>query len=301
MSVDLSTLQLFVRVAAQRAIGRAGQDLGFSAATATQRLQQLEKELGVSLFLRTTRMVTLTADGERFLPYAKSMLLTMEDARVDLTGGESRIKGLLRVTASATFGRRYLAPYVSEFLRAHPEAEIDIQFSDTVSNIVEQGYDLAIRIGVLNSSSLRARKLADNPRVLVAAPSYLKGVKPIVSPQDLMSHQCLLLGEENRWEFESKGGNSEKIFVAGRLSSNYGETILSAALGGSGIAMKSLWDVKDYLDSGELTVVLPSYKPLPQWNIWAVMPPGNIIPARTRVFMGFLQNYFDKLPKHEER
>lgn len=299
MDLDLATVRLFMRVAALRAIGRAGQEQGYSAATTTQRLQALEAELGVSLLSRTTRSVTLTQDGERFLAHARSILGAVEDARLDLSGGETRIKGMLRVTASATFGRQYIAPHIPQFLQQHPDAHIDLQLTDSVLDIVEHGFDLSVRVGTLASSTLRARKLADNPRALVAAPAYIERHGAPASPVDLASHDCILLGDEQSWGFETAQGKTERVSVSGRFQCNHGEAILRAACSGVGIAVKSLWDAGDAIARGDLVVLMSDFRVWPEWNIWAVRPPSPLVPARTRVFTEFLQEKFRTLPAYQ--
>ncbi len=298
MDLDLATVRLFIRVAALRAIGRAGHELGYSAASTTQRLQALEAGLGVSLLSRTTRSVTLTPDGERFLAHARSILDAVEDARLDLSGGETRIKGLLRVTASATFGLQYITPHIPMFLEQHPDAHIDLQLTDSVLDIVEHGFDLSIRIGTLASSTLRARKLADSPRALVAAPAYIERHGAPASPADLRSHNCIVLGDEQNWVFETAQGKTERVSVSGRFQCNNGDAIQRAVRDGVGIAVTSLWNASDDITRGDLVVLMSEFRVWPEWNIWAVRPPSPLVPARTRVFTDFLQEKFRTLPTH---
>ncbi|MEH6660642.1 MAG: LysR family transcriptional regulator [Parasphingorhabdus sp.] len=297
MDWDLLSLRLFLRVAALRAIGKAGEEFGFSPATATQRLQALEASLGVSLLNRTTRSVTLTLDGERFLSHAKGIIDAVEEARLDISGGETRIKGLLRVTASSTFGHRYIAPHIAEFMADHPEAEVQLHLSDNVVDIVEQGFDLAIRVGALAPSSLRARKLAESPRALIASPRYLAEHGMPENLDDLKNHNCLLQGAGQNWLFQLSDKKQKKISVSGTFQSNSGEAIAMAAVDGLGIAIKSLWDVQDHLESGRLKILLPDHRILPDWDVWAVRPASPVLPARTKLFTGFLEEKFRTLPK----
>ena len=297
MDWDLLSLRLFLRVAALRAIGKAGEEFGFSPATATQRLQALEASLGVSLLNRTTRSVTLTLDGERFLSHAKGIIDAVEEARLDISGGETRIKGMLRVTASSTFGHRYIAPHIAEFMADHPEAEVQLHLSDNVVDIVEQGFDLAIRVGALAPSSLRARKLAESPRALVASPQYLADHGTPQNLDDLKKHNCLSQGGGQNWLFQLPDKKQRKISVSGSFQSNSGEAIAIAAVDGLGIAIKSLWDVQDHLESGRLKILLPEHRILPDWDVWAVRPASPVLPARTKLFTGFLEEKFKTLPK----
>lgn len=295
MTLDLKTLKLFVRVAGLGAFGKAGREFGMSPTAATQRVKGLETELGVKLLNRTTRAVALTADGELFLGHARRIIESIEDARSDLSGGVENIKGELRVAGSASFGRRYIAPYVAEFLREYPNVRVRLELSDGVVDIVEQGFDLAFRIGTLSSSSLIARKLADNPRVLVASPAYLERAGQPSQLEDLASHNCIVLGENRNWKLRDASGVIHELRVSGNFTTNYGEVTTEAALADAGIALKSLWDIRHLLADGSLVPVLDNYTVEPVWGLWAVRPPGDMVPARVRAFIDFMELKFSKL------
>ncbi|MBV1889303.1 MAG: LysR family transcriptional regulator, partial [Proteobacteria bacterium] len=252
MSFDSSTLELFIRIAAIGAIGKAGREFGLSPTAATQRIQSLEDSLGAKLFNRTTRSVALTSDGETFLQHARRIVENIEDARSDISGGTKIIKGELRVAASASFGRRYIAPNVTEFLRKHPQVRVRLDFSDSVVNIVDQGFDLALRIGQLPSSSLVVRKLANIPRVLVASPGYLNTHEPIETPADLAKHNCIILADNRNWRLRDTNGKFHDVKVNGNISTNYGDVITEAALADGGVALKSHWDVRPYIAEGKM-------------------------------------------------
>ena len=295
MSFEPSTLKLFARIAALGAFGKAGREFGLSPTAATQRIQGLETELGVKLFNRTTRAVALTADGEVFLGHAKRIIESIEDARSDLSGGTKNIKGELRVAGSASFGRRYIAPYITEFLRAYPDVRVRLELSDGVVDIVEQGFDLALRIGTLTSSTLVARKLAENPRLLVATKAYLDAAGRPQRPEDLAAHNCIVLGENRNWKLRDTTGEVHEVRVTGNFTTNYGEVITEAALAGGGIALKSLWDIRHLLTAGSLLPVLEDYTVEPVWSLWAVRPPGQVAPARVRAFIDFMEMKFREL------
>jgi DNA-binding transcriptional LysR family regulator len=174
-SFDLKTLELFVRFATLGAIGRAGAEFDLSATNASQRIKALEQELGVTLLNRTTRSVSLTPDGEVLLENAKRILGDLEDVRTVLTQSKETVSGTLRITASASFGRTHIVPFVLEFLALYPNVTLDLNLSDMVVDIVEQGYDMAFRIGPLAPSSLLAQKisgaLSRRPKSAIAAPA----------------------------------------------------------------------------------------------------------------------------------
>ena len=296
MTLDLNSVQLFTRVAALGAIGQAGAEFGLSPTSSTQHLQRLEAELGVKLLNRTTRAVSLTSDGEVFLAYAVKILEYIEDARLDLSGGDTRITGELRVTASATFGQRYIAPHIPEFLAHHPDAVVRLDLTDTIINIVEQGYDLAIRIGTYPASTLIAHKLADNPRGLVASPAYLDRFGVPKTPSDLVRHTCILLGAERSWRLRALDGSIEEVRVGGRFSSNLGGAITQAVLSDVGIALKSRWDISNYIKAGRLVPVLQDYRAEPAWSIWSIRPAGSFVSARVNIFTRFLEEKFKDIP-----
>ena len=296
MAFDPGTLKLFLRIDALGAFGRAGREIGLSATATTQRIKRLETELGVTLFNRTTRAVSLTADGKVFAAHAQRILGTIEDARSDLSNGSADIQCELRVTSSASFGRRYIAPCIAEFLQAYPQVSVRLELSDGIVDIVEHGFDLALRIGTLAPSTLIARRLADNPRILVASPVYLQRAGTPQQPADLANHNCLVLAENRHWKLRDEAGQIHDIKVQGNFSANYGEMITEAALADVGIALKSVWDIHHLLRDGSLLSLLSGYSIEPTWSLWAVRPPGQMVPARVRVFLDFLDAKFNSQP-----
>ncbi len=289
MSFDLKTLHLFVRVASCGAIAKAGSELGYSATTSSQRIQALEAQLGCKLLNRTTRSMSLSADGELFLAHAKKILADVDDAITDLQSTDTSLRGELRVTASASFGRRHIAPYIGEFLSEHPNVSINLELSDTTFDIVQHGFDLAIRIGTLVPSTLMARKIADNPRILLASPEYLESYGAPVVPADLTDHNCIVLNENRTWSLRDKVGTITQTRTNGNFSTSYGEALTEAAAAGVGIALKSKWDVLHHLQDGTLVPVLSDFAVEPQWKIWAVRPPGRLVSARVRIFTDFIE------------
>jgi DNA-binding transcriptional LysR family regulator len=289
MSFDLKTLELYVRVASIGAIARAGLEFGFSATTSSQRIQALEAQLGCKLLNRTTRSVSLSADGELFLAHAKKILADVDDAVTDLRGSDTTLRGELRVAASASFGRRYVAPYIGEFLRAHPEVSINLELSDTTFDIVQHGFDLALRIGTLAPSTLMARKIADNPRILLASADYLEENGIPASPSELAEHNCIVLNDNRTWGLRDKKGTTTEVRTRGNFTTSYGEALTEAAVAGVGIALKSKWDVLHHLAAGSLVQVLPDFAVEPEWSVWAVRPPGRLMSARVRVFTEFIE------------
>lgn len=294
MSLDSHTLQLFARIATIGAFGEAGREFGLSPTAVTHRVKMLERELGVTLFNRTTRSVALTANGETFLKHTYKILDHIEDARSEIAGGNNNIRGELRIAGSASFGRRYIAPYIAEFLDIYPHVRVNLDLSDRVIDIVEQGFDLALRIGTLTPSSLIASKICDNPRMLVASPEYIRKSGMPSFPEDLASHNCLRLGQDRNWRLKDAHGKIHIIRVSGNFSTNYGDVTAEAAVAGAGIALKSKWDIEHQLSAGSLVPLLEAYTIDPVWGLWAVRPPGPNVPARVRAFIDFIKSKFPK-------
>ncbi len=289
MSFDLKTLELFVRVATLGAIGRAGEEFGMSPTNASQRLKALEAELGVKLLNRTTRAISLTPDGEVLLENSKRILDDLEDMRTVLTQTAGSVSGQLRVTASASFGRAHVVPFVPEFMRLYPDISLDLNLTDTIVDIVEQGYDMAFRIGALPPSSLLAQKIDDNPQWLVASPDYLDQAGAPQTPEDLTRHACITMGKAQHWRLVSADGTQHDVQVGGPLSVNFGDAVGEWVVAGMGIAQAALWHAGPDLTAGRLVRVLPDFEVMPHSSIWAVRPPGRLMPARVHAFMSFMQ------------
>ena len=287
--MNLKNLELFVRTAATGAIGRAGQDLGLSAANASQRLQTLEESLAVKLLNRTTRAVSLTPDGEVFLDHAKRILDAVVEAESAMSGTQTRLHGTLRVTASASFARTHITPFIPEFVSMHPDLNIELHLSDSVVDIVEQGFDVAFRIGELAPSTLLARKLDNNPELLVAAPKYIETHGMPETPQQLKDHVCIALGRSPTWKLMDAEDQIHTISTTSPLTVNLGDAVGEWVLAGLGIGHASLWHVGQDLEDGRLVQVLPDYHVVPEKKLWAVRPPGRIMPRRVQVFLDFMQ------------
>ena len=207
-----------------------------------------------------------------------------------------------RVTASASFGRLYISPLLPEFLALHPRLRVSIDLSDQTVDLVSAGFDLAIRIGALGDSTLVARQLASNRRVLCASPDYLRRHGTPRTPEDLAGHECILLsGSQSRqdaWRLHDRDGKETVVRVGGRLESNYGEVVRDAAVAGLGIALHSTWHACGDIHAGRLQVVLPGYS-FPDTGIHAVMPQRRLVPPRVRAFVDFLAARFGDNPPWE--
>ena len=239
---------------------------------------------------RTTRSVSLTTDGEIFLEHAIRVLEDVEEAKSALSSAKGALNGTLRVTAPASFARSHILPFVPEFNARYPDLTIDLHLSDGVVDIVEQGYDLAFRIGELASSTLLARKIDDNPERLVASPVYIKKFGMPEHPKDLQHHNCFPMGRTTSWNFKGPKDRNYAVQVSGPVRVNFGDAISDLVLAGLGIGKASLWRVGHDLRAGHLEIVLPDYVLTPEIKIWAVRPPSRMMPKRVQIFLEFMQS-----------
>ncbi|MEM6498986.1 MAG: LysR substrate-binding domain-containing protein [Pseudomonadota bacterium] len=296
MSLDLKSLELFVRVATVGALGKAGAEFGLSPTSTTQRIQALEKVVGVPLLHRSTRAISLSKDGEVFLAHAKRILADVEDALADVQYDPSTVRGELTVASAASFGRLKIAPFIGEFMETCPGVSVHLNLTDATIDIIEDQIDVAIRLGVLAPSSLIARKIGRSPRVIVAAPAYLERFGSPALPSDLSQHHVLLRGEMKSLSFVGPDGGECDVKITGKFSTNHAEAITEAALSGLGIARKCRWEIEPYLASGALITVLDAYTVTPEWDIHSVRPPAKQQPPRVRAFVDFLEAKFRSIP-----
>lgn len=295
----LDDLALFLRVLDQGSISAAARSLDLSPAVASQRLARLEKELGVRLLHRTTRRLHPTPEGLALAEQGRSLVEDLDALVGSLRQSGELVSGTLTVTTSATFGRLHLSPLLLEFMALHPGVRVNVDLNDRVVDLVTAGFDLAVRVGALTDSTLVARRLAPNQRVLVASPHYLAQRGTPQVPADLAHHDCLILtganGRQDRWTMGDGHGGETMVQVQGRLESNFGELLRDAAVAGSGIALHSTWHVAEDLKAKRLQVVLPDY-PLSATGIWAVMPQRRLVPPRVRAFVDFLASRLGDRP-----
>jgi len=298
----IDDIALFLRVLDLGSISAAARSLDLSVAVASQRLKRLERELGVRLLHRTTRQLHPTPEGMLLAEQGRELVEDLEALTGGLRKAASGVAGTLRVTMSSTFGRLYISPLLPEFLSLHPEVRVSVDLNDLKVDLISAGLDLAIRIGALDDSSLVARKLASNRRVLCASPDYLRRYGAPASPADLEHRECLLLvgsqGRQDTWRLGDGRGGEMAVRVRGRIESNQGDLLRDAALAGLGIGLHSLWHVSEDLHAGRLQVVLPDW-PLAETGIHALMPQRRLVPPRVRAFVDFLAERLGGVPPWE--
>ena len=295
----IGDLNLFLRVVDLGSISAAARTLDISVAAASQRLKRLEESLGVRLLHRTTRALQVTTEGAALAARGRPLLEDLEALTASLRETAEQSTGTLRVTIPASFGRLYVSPLLPEFLQRFPRIAVHVQLTDQMIDLVSEGFDLAIRIGALEDSSLAARRLAPNRRVLCASPAYLRKHGTPRVPRDLANHDCLKLtsfrDSQDHWHLRGADGDEISVKVQGRLESNFGEVIRDAALAGLGIALHSTWHVCDDIAAGRLVVVLPDYPPR-ESAIHAVMPQRRLVLPRVRAFVDFLSEKLGPTP-----
>lgn len=285
MADTLFDMQVFIRVVAAGNLSGAARGLRLSLAVVSRSLARLEERLGVRLANRTTRTLTLTEEGARFHARCARILAEIADAEMEATSGRDTAAGVLRVTSSFAFSSRWLAPLLREFQALHPGLHVHLDTTDMVTNIVESGYDLAIRFGALADSSLIARQLAPNIRAICAAPSYLDRRGRPKTIEDLLEHDCITFGDPplDHWTFS----DGRSVHVSGPLSTNNGELAHRWALEGAGLTLKSIWDTSGDIEAGRLEIVLPKAR-FPAAPIHAVFPHNRLTAAKVRLCVEFL-------------
>jgi DNA-binding transcriptional LysR family regulator len=288
----LTQIEAFVATATRGSLTAAAQAEGVAPAVIGRRIDALEERLGVKLLLRTTRRITLTHEGSAFLEDCQRLLADLGNAEASVSAGGVKASGHLRITAPAGFGRRHVAPLVPAFLAQHPEVSLSLNLSDRVVDIVNEGFDCAVRVGDLSDSSLVGLRLADNRRLCVAAPAYLARAGTPQQPADLARHACLTLSSEasqtRGWAFVVEGRLSH-LRLGGRLDCSDGQVLHDWCLHGLGIAWRSTWEVAADVAAGRLVALLAEFAAPPN-GIYAVVPQRKHLPLRVRLWIDFLKH-----------
>ncbi|MEO1280868.1 MAG: LysR family transcriptional regulator [Pseudomonadota bacterium] len=297
--MDLDSVRLFVLAADKLNISAAGRDLGMAPAVASARLAKLEHSLGADLLHRSTRKVTLSLEGAEFLPFAREIIAQADAAKAALGLGKSVATGTLRFAAPSSFAQLYIAPLLPEFLATSPGINLDLRFSDTQFNLIEGSFDLALRNAALADSSLKARKLADDRRILCASPAYLGRHGTPVHPDDLAQHQLIGFRDQSPKKLVSGDGTIGQFDPSStncRVVVDDGASQRIATLAGAGISMNSTWSVHQGLVDGTLLQVLPDCIVDDQAGLWLVYPKSNVLTAKVRVFIDFLMEKIGRSP-----
>ena len=296
----ISDLDIFARVARTGNMSAAGREMGLSPAVVSKRVSLLEERLGARLFQRTTRHLTLTETGEGYFKRVVDILSLVEEAEDFVSRRNTKPRGMLKVTVPTSFGRLHLAPHLPDFLEKYPEIEIDLTVTDAMVDLIREGFDLALRIGELEDSSLVARKLAAERRIICASPTYLARHGIPKTLDDLDHHTCLVAGAQEHWKLEDAGGQQIQLRVRGNVRTNSAEFVREAMVAGIGIGLRSTWEVGPDLASGKLQVVLPEYRGSSNLAIYAVYPSRDFMPAKVNVLIEFLSELYGVEPYWEK-
>jgi DNA-binding transcriptional LysR family regulator len=296
MTDSLQEMTVFARVVGTGSLSAAARDLGLSPALVSRRLAALEGRLGVRLINRTTRTLRLTDEGAQYYESCSRILGEIVEADAAVSAGRVEPQGVLRIAMPAAFGHLHVAPLVPRFAARYPKVQLALSLSDRNISLIDEGFDLAIRIAELEDSSLAARKLAPNRRVVCASPAYLARHGTPRSPEELARHNCLTTDFTMSWDYKDPAGRPGSVRVAGRYACDNWEVLREWALAGLGVALKSTWDVRHQLEDGSLVPLLPGYTFDEDVAIYAVYPHRRYLPAKTRAFVEFLAESFGPEP-----
>lgn len=290
----LSDIEVLVQVVQLGSYTAAARDLGISKSYASKQVRALEERLGVRLLHRTTRTVTPTDAGRGFVERCAALLDELDAAEREVAALQDSPRGTLRISAPVSFGTRFIASAIAGFMARYPELSVIMDLSDRRVDLVDDGYDLAVRIGRLQDSSHLARKLAPMRSHLVASPAYVSERGAPSTPEDLRDHPCLVYSIQaspSSWTFHAVDREHEepvRVRVEPRLTSNNGDVLLAAALAGDGVAALPDFFVGELIAEGRLTWLLPGWTTLPGAGVWAVYPAGRFVAAKVSIFVDYL-------------
>lgn len=283
----------FVAVAETESFTQAAKRLGISTAQVSRQVSALEARLATRLFHRTTRKVSVTEAGQIYFQHCRQVLDSLEEAERTITNLQSAPRGKLRITAPVTYGEKTIAPLVNDFVLRYPELELELKLTNRTLDLVAEGYDVAIRMGALASSTLMARRLASRTQYVCASPQYLASRGTPHSLSELENHNCLQ-GSQDHWRFQ-ENGKTRSLRIKGKLNCGSGWALLDAALKGVGIVQLPDYYVQPHLDSGQLIALLTQHQQ-PEEGIWAVYPHNRHLSPKVRFLLDHLTQSLDGRP-----
>jgi DNA-binding transcriptional LysR family regulator len=287
--MEIQDIQAFVAVADAGGLSPAAQRLGVSKSIVSRRLARLEKSLGATLLTRTTRGATLTEAGATFREHA-TRIAGEADAARDALASDGKVRGRLRVAAPLSFATNVFAPVLAQLVTRYPELEVQASFSDRMVDLVTEGFDAAIRLGLLDDSKLVARRVATFGGALVASPAYLEKHGAPRTPEELLQHATISRINEE-WPLMHEGRRITVHPRNSRFTADNGATLVAPALAGLGLALLPNFLISEHLASGALAVVMPDY-PLPEAGVYVVRPPGGSAPCKVRVLIDIMVERF---------
>lgn len=298
---EFSQIKTFITLVENQSLSKAAEKMGIAISAVSRRLKELESNLGVQLIQRTTRKMHLTEAGEKFYQRCRRLLDELEEAKQEASNSATALSGTLKIATPLSFGVAHLSPAIAAFMHLHPQIKIDLNMSDRRRDLVEEGLDLAIRIGTLEDSSLMARKLASVRHAVCASPDFLNRYGRPETPEDLSKLPALCYGnldQPDTWHYRDKDNIPASVKVPMRMRATNGDALVEAAVAGLGILCEPSFIVHGAVERGVLIPVLRDY----QWyamNIYAVYPQTRHVPARVRAFIDFLVSHFGDTPYWE--
>lgn len=291
---SLSRIGIFVAVARQQSFAGAARTLGLTASAVSKQVQNLEAELGSKLLTRTTRKVALTEEGALFFERASRALADLDEATEQLNELKTRPRGNLRISVPTALGIHYLKAPIAEFARKYPEVRLDVQFEDRLIDIVEENFDVVLRIAALADSALVARKLAPCPLVVSGSPAWFRMHGKPRTPQELAAHNVLAYTRNkgaHEWRYKAPDGSEGVVALQSTFRCDFAEMMIEAALQGLGLIITPRPFIQHLLGARKLVCVLPDYCTWPERNLWAVFPPNRFMSTRLRLFVDHMHAY----------
>lgn len=286
----LAAMEIFVSVAEAGSFSAAAKRMDVGQPAISKSVAQLEERLGARLILRSTRGLTLTDAGQRFYEHAKLAIREADEAEQVVRHASDSLAGKLRVGAAVTFSCLHVLPTLNAFMSRHPKLELDLKLDDRNIDLLEEGLDVAFRMGVLVDSAMTARRIGRSPRLVVGTPGYFASAGVPMTPAELSQHQAIVYsqpGGGESWTF-SRNGDDVDVTVSGRVRVSAAEGMRAAVLSGMGLAVASRWMFSHELASGTVEAVLTDWT-LPALDLWAVFPSGRLVTARARAFVEFVE------------
>jgi DNA-binding transcriptional LysR family regulator len=297
MSTDrFQAIGVFIKVVETGGFARAAEKLDLSTSAVSRHVAELETRLGARLLHRTTRRISLTEAGQAFFEKSLQLMADLEEAEAIATLATAKPRGTLKLTCSINFGMHHLAPAIGAFQCQHPDVLFDVNLSDRFVDLVEEGLDLAIRIGDLGNPNLVAKRIGEMRLIACASPTYLKGHGTPKHPDDLARHNCLVYEyspAKGLWRFTAKDGTEHRVKIAGSVHANNGDMLAAIAAEGVGITCEPDFIVDPLIATGRLVPILKDYR-APTAGIFAVYPSRRHLSAKVRVFVDFLAARFAK-------
>ncbi|MEJ2179056.1 MAG: LysR family transcriptional regulator [Gammaproteobacteria bacterium] len=291
-------LQTFIRVVDFGTISAAAERMGIAKSAVSRRISELEQHLGVQLFRRTTRQLNLTDSGKSFYERAIRILTDLEEAELAVSQQHSELAGVIKIAAPLSFGLLHLAPAFTDFMKIHPKVQLDLDFNDRQIDILQEGFDLAIRVTRLADSSFIARRLASINHMVCASPEYLKLYGTPQTPDALQHHSCLSYSnvhDSNVWHYQDQHGKLQQVKVPVKLSANNGDFLRQAATAGLGVILEPTFIIYDAIEKGQLVPILTDYR-WPSIDAYAIYPQTRHLSQRIRALVDFLVERFAGTP-----